>query len=132
MELAILARKLSGGSISLPIVGVDCGKYYRLDQLDMVILLTSVFLHLQVIHYLVSAALLLDEQLLMLEDIADRPDFPRDRVDFGPIINWKKKLLHRSYHTYIKQNDPVQLQEFIHFQHEQSSWLAGLCSIQRS
>src|SRR5512138_1140555 len=47
--------------------------------------------------YLVSPALLLEDDLLDAEDLADRPDFPSDRVDYGPVIQWKLKLLDRAF-----------------------------------
>jgi 4-alpha-glucanotransferase len=73
--------------------------------------------------YLVSPALLLDERLLTIEDISDRPDFPTDKVDFGPVISWKRIILQRSYKTFNRLNNPVLKKEFIQFQQEQSSWL---------
>jgi len=47
--------------------------------------------------YMVSPALLLENDLLNRTDLADRPDFPAHTVDFGPVINWKLTLLDRAY-----------------------------------
>jgi 4-alpha-glucanotransferase len=46
--------------------------------------------------YLVSPALLLSEGLLTRADLADRPEFPEDHVDFGLVIQWKLEILNRA------------------------------------
>ena len=47
--------------------------------------------------YLISPALLMDQDLLTRADLVDRPDFPLGSVDFGPVIDWKLKLLDRAF-----------------------------------
>ncbi len=47
--------------------------------------------------YLVSPALLLDDGLLTRADPTDRPSFPSERVDYGPVIQWKLTLLDRAF-----------------------------------
>ena len=47
--------------------------------------------------YLVSPALLLEDDLLSAADLSDRPDFPPDHVDYGPVIQWKITLLDRAF-----------------------------------
>jgi 4-alpha-glucanotransferase len=73
--------------------------------------------------YLVSPALLLDQRLLNRKDFLDRPNFPEDRVDFGPVIEWKVKLLDRSYQHFLKTKNQQTLGDFENFCVLQSSWL---------
>lgn len=58
--------------------------------------------------YLISAPLLLDENLLSLDDLNDRPDFPTESVDYGKAIQWKKTLLQRAYSNYRKNPVPFE------------------------
>jgi len=46
--------------------------------------------------FLVSPLLLLEDRLLTLEDLKDRPRFPADHVDFGPAIIWKNTIIDRA------------------------------------
>lgn len=46
---------------------------------------------------LISPERLVSEGWLTPEDLAAAPDFPLDRVDFGPVIVWKWPLLRRAY-----------------------------------
>ncbi len=73
--------------------------------------------------YLVSPELLLQDDLLTADDLDDRPEFPADHVDFGPVIQWKLKLLDRAYERYLANPMPLQAQ-FESFQAQENSWLA--------
>ncbi|HVN56643.1 MAG TPA: 4-alpha-glucanotransferase [Anaerolineaceae bacterium] len=73
--------------------------------------------------YLVSTTMLLDEGLLRREDLADRPDFPADVVDYGPVIEWKIKLLDRASCHYQDRPKSNLKQEFQKFQNDQANWL---------
>jgi 4-alpha-glucanotransferase len=72
--------------------------------------------------YLVSPALLLDEELLTREDLADRPTFSANAVDFGPVIQWKLTLLDRAYAHY-KETESELKTEVEKFQASEASWL---------
>jgi len=73
--------------------------------------------------FLVSPTLLLDQKLLTRQDFADRPIFPVDKVDYGPVINWKLTLLDRAF-EHFQQSPPAGMQaEFEQFQSQQTSWL---------
>jgi 4-alpha-glucanotransferase len=74
--------------------------------------------------YLISATTLLDQGLLNKSDLADRPDFPLEKVDYGPVINWKVTLLHRAYRHFSASGDPKVQQEFDTFKDAQKGWLA--------
>lgn len=73
--------------------------------------------------YLISATSLLDQGLLTKYDLADRPQFPVERVDYGPVIQWKMELLRRSY-TIFKSKEFKELkQAFQSFKQEEAHWL---------
>ena len=64
---------------------------------------------------LISLDKLVELGWLTGEDIADPPEFPRDRVDFGWVIHWKLPLLRKAfenfradaaYHRFAEQNAP--------------------------
>ncbi len=73
--------------------------------------------------FLVSPTLLLDEHLLTREELADRPEFPAEKVLFGAVIQWKLTLLDRSYNRFKKTTAKVIKQEFQDFLAAESSWL---------
>jgi 4-alpha-glucanotransferase len=73
--------------------------------------------------YLVSPALLFEDKLLRRTDLADRPAFPDDHVDFGDVINWKITLLDRAYNRFQKMDDNDLISEFEIFQKREAYWL---------
>lgn len=73
--------------------------------------------------YLISPAILLEEQLLTRTDLADRPEFPSDRVEFGEVINWKLTLLDRAFDRFQKSRKVSLKQAFAAFTSTQSDWL---------
>ncbi len=73
--------------------------------------------------YLISPAVLLDEQLLTLADLADRPTFPADRVDYGRAIEWKLTLLDRAFARFQAAASPQLRRELATFQEAQADWL---------
>jgi len=73
--------------------------------------------------YLISPAVLLDEGLLRINDLADRPIFPVDHVDFGPVIIWKNILLDRAYKNFTKSRKIMLYREFENFIADNASWL---------
>jgi len=73
--------------------------------------------------YLVSPTMLMDEDLLTRKDLIDRPVFPPDRVEFGPVIQWKMTLLDRAFENFkIIQNSDLQ-NDLDAFKAHQSLWL---------
>lgn len=74
--------------------------------------------------YLISATLLLDQGLLKKSDLADRPEFPFERVDFGPVINWKITLLRRSFKNFLTESSPSNYSEFQTYKDTYKEWLA--------
>ena len=73
--------------------------------------------------YLISPEALLKEDLLHPDDLYDRPRFPEDRVDFGPVISWKLGLLDRSFHRFTHTNALKLKVDYDTFQKEQAAWL---------
>src|SRR5687768_1896268 len=52
---------------------------------------------------LVSPELLERDGLLDQGDLRRVPLFPKDRVDFGPVIEWKKRLLRRAFENFRRE-----------------------------
>ena len=61
------------------------------------------------------------------EDLEDRPDFPAGRVDFGPVIGYKNRLLDLAFGRFRAQagapQGRAQKQAFDRFCAEQADWL---------
>jgi 4-alpha-glucanotransferase len=77
--------------------------------------------------YLVSPALLLEDGLLSRADLADRPQFPVDQVNYGEVIGWKLTLLDRAYASFKSEQMSWLVQEFEAFQAKHSYWLEDYC-----
>jgi 4-alpha-glucanotransferase len=73
--------------------------------------------------YLISSTLLLDENLLSINDLIDRPEFPTDQIDYGPVIQWKIKLLERSYNRFKAFKNKKLQAEFSLFVDQNNFWL---------
>ena len=73
--------------------------------------------------YLISPALLLDQDLLTRTDLSDRPAFPPEKVDFGPVINWKLTLLDRAYNHFKDGASPELHKAYSIFCQLNADWL---------
>jgi 4-alpha-glucanotransferase len=73
--------------------------------------------------FLISSTLLIDEGLLLLEDLQDRPDFSTESVDFGPVIQWKLKLLDRAYNNFVQKQPEEITEKFQQFINQEQDWL---------
>jgi 4-alpha-glucanotransferase len=73
--------------------------------------------------YLVSPAVLLDEGLLDPQDLTDRPVFPTETVDYGPVIQWKTTILNRAFERFQASASIAIKTEFEKFVADNSSWL---------
>jgi 4-alpha-glucanotransferase len=71
---------------------------------------------------LISPERLAEEGHLSKRDIQDVPAFPLDQVDFGPVIQYKTRLLELAFHN-LKRGPQAQREAFARFCDEQSSWL---------
>lgn len=73
--------------------------------------------------YLVSPELLVRENLLTLEDLANHPDFPLAAVDYGAIIPWKLGVLDKAFDRFQAGNFPEIQAELEDFSAANSFWL---------
>lgn len=73
--------------------------------------------------YIISIESLLGEGLLRTEDVADRPDFPEDRVDFGMLIPWKLAVLDRAYQVFQQRQPAGLMAELEAFRETNHHWL---------
>lgn len=73
--------------------------------------------------YLVSPALLLEDNLLARTDLADRPNFPVDHVEYSQVIQWKLTLLDRAFDRFQAASPPAIAAAFEQFQKEEAYWL---------
>ena len=71
---------------------------------------------------LVNPLMLVEDSLLSLVDLSERPVFPDDRVDFGPVIEWKNLLLNRAFDNF-KKSQPALKKELEAFSEKQKDWL---------
>ncbi len=72
---------------------------------------------------LVSPAILLDQDLLIPRDLADRPSFSNDHVDYGAVIPWKLTVLDRAYDRFLENHDRSLKGEFDRFVESNADWL---------
>jgi len=72
---------------------------------------------------LVSLESLVEDGLLAADDLEPAPDFPRDRVDYGPVIEFKQALLWQAY-DHFKAHAPNGMSaEFESFAAPAREWL---------
>lgn len=72
---------------------------------------------------LVSPDLLVDEGLLLAKDLRGKPKFPKDRVDYGPVIIWKSKILEKAYQHFAATGSESIKAEFEAFRNSEAAWL---------
>jgi 4-alpha-glucanotransferase len=72
---------------------------------------------------LISPERLREEGLLSESDLAQSPGFPEDRVDFGPVIQFRKELLRRAWCNFKSQATEGQRGDFEDFCRACASWL---------
>ena len=77
--------------------------------------------------WLISPELLADEGLIERRTLDAVPPFPRDRVDYGSVIQWKRKLLDDAAATFISGASPDRRVDFADFRSNAQSWLPGYC-----
>ena len=72
---------------------------------------------------LISPEKLVELGHLSATDLERMPTFPDDRVDFGPVIYHKMRLLNRAFANFRAQAPADQRAAFSHFCDEQAAWL---------
>jgi 4-alpha-glucanotransferase len=73
--------------------------------------------------YLVSPDELIEEGILNHDEIADRPDFPAENVDYGAIIPWKLDILDKAYAHFLQDASSELVKAHQRFREEQAHWL---------
>lgn len=73
--------------------------------------------------YLISPVMLLEDNLLTLADLSDRPDFPEGNIDFGAAIRWKLTLLDRAYAHFTASKHAALRKELAEFEAQNRFWL---------
>ena len=73
--------------------------------------------------YLISTTILLDQGLLTKTDLAQRPSFPLETVNYGPVINWKVKILKTCFSNFRKGSHKEIETQLSFFQEEEKEWL---------
>ncbi|HSM54584.1 MAG TPA: 4-alpha-glucanotransferase [Candidatus Sulfomarinibacteraceae bacterium] len=72
---------------------------------------------------LISPRRLLQDGYLPQEALQDVPDFPADRVDYGWVIDYKSKLLDRTFNHFRLKGTVHQRRDFENFCFDQAGWL---------
>lgn len=72
---------------------------------------------------LISPEKLVEAGYLSQEDLEEAPDFPSERVDFGPVICYKTGLLDRAFANFQARASRAQRAAFSSFCQEQAFWL---------
>ncbi len=72
---------------------------------------------------LISPEKLLEKKLLHSGDLTDMPQWDPHRVDYGPAIEYKNRLLRRAFATFRHTPDKTMLEDFEQFCSEQAYWL---------
>ncbi len=72
---------------------------------------------------LISLDRLAEDGLLSRSDLKDAPSFPAENVDYGPVIEFKRAVLERSFANFEKRRSGAQQAEFEVFCEEHASWL---------
>ena len=74
-------------------------------------------------HLLISLDKLVEEGLLNSSDLDDTPDFSHDKIDYGPVIEYRLRILRKSFDVFTKNNDAHRKAEFEQFCTQHADWL---------
>ncbi len=72
---------------------------------------------------LISPRKLVEAGHLSQTDLEALPHFPKDKVDFGPVIHHKSRLLDQAFANFQARSSPEQRQDFERFCEKQAAWL---------
>jgi 4-alpha-glucanotransferase len=73
--------------------------------------------------YLISPALLWEDELLTRDEILQRPEFPGSHVDYGAVIEWKGHLLDLAFERFKEMKGTPLYEEYQQFKQEEDWWL---------
>lgn len=72
---------------------------------------------------LISLDALVEDGLLLATDLVDAPDFSADRVDYGPVIEYKFSKLRHAHENFIVMASATMRDEYLDFVTRAASWL---------
>ena len=72
---------------------------------------------------LISPELLVEDALLTLEEINEKPDFPVGKVDFGLLYGWKNSILAKAYERFRLMTNVDLREKFETFSQDTAFWL---------
>lgn len=72
---------------------------------------------------LIGLDVLASEGLLSADDLAEKPDFPADRVDFEPTADFRERMLRKAFVAFQERGPSEERQRFERFCEESRSWL---------
>ncbi len=72
---------------------------------------------------LISPEMLVEDKLLSEDDLNEKPDFPKTKVDYGKVIEWKNDLLKRAYSNFRVRANSNMRNSFQTFIQEVAEWL---------
>lgn len=72
---------------------------------------------------LISLERLVEDELLNLDEINEKPDFPSGRVDYGKVIEWKNPLLEKAYENFRRTENLDLRGSFENFTEQVAGWL---------
>ena len=72
---------------------------------------------------LISPDKLVEQGLLAKQDTADAPQFAAERIEYGPVIEYKHKLLWRAFENFKRATDTPLRGEFDSFCQAAAAWL---------
>ena len=61
--------------------------------------------------------------LLEEEDLLHHPSFPKDKVDYGAVINFKSALMRKAYHCFSELINSVLMETYLDFIEKNKEWL---------
>ncbi len=72
---------------------------------------------------LISPTRLVEENFLEARDLADAPDFPIDRIDFGAVITYKNRILKTAFERFKSTTDTGLRSKVETFNQQSAAWL---------
>src|SRR5258706_14473590 len=72
---------------------------------------------------LVSLEALVEEGWLAAHDLAAAPSFPAERVDYGPVIEFKYKLLWQAHENFKSRANEAAQRDYLNFVERTAAWL---------
>lgn len=72
---------------------------------------------------LVSPEALVEDGVLLAEEVASRPEFPADTVDWASVAPWREGLLARAWQRFSRHPNPEFERDLLEFRERNAGWL---------